>query len=116
MRDDEDQGIAAQRGEPLHGGIEIAHRQRMLLTGRLKHDPINFLERLEPEPALAETGDVEVTENCEHPSLKVGPRLELVNRGDRANHGVLNQVIGAIGLTAEKPRECPQVRKDFDQA
>jgi hypothetical protein len=113
---DEDQGVAAQRRKLLNGGVELPHRHRIFLARRLKHDPINFLEGLEPEPPLAEAGDVEVAKNGEDPSLEVAPRLELVHRGDRANQGILYQVVRPIVFAAQNARKCSQVRKELDQA
>jgi hypothetical protein len=100
MGDDEDQGLATDRRQFLYGGVEIPHGQRLFLAGRLKHHPIDFLERLEPEPPLAETGDVEVAKYGENPSLKIASLLKLVYRGDRANHGILHQIVGAIIFAA----------------
>jgi hypothetical protein len=106
MRDYEDQRLATDRRKFLYGGVEIPHSQRLFLSGCLKHHPIDFLERLEPEPPLAETGDVEVAKYGEYPSLEVASRLKLVHRRDRANHGILHEIVRAIILAAQNACKC----------
>jgi hypothetical protein len=116
VRDDENQRLATHRRQFLYGGVEIPHGQRLFLTGRLKHHPIDFLKRLESEAPLAETGDVEVAKYGEYPSLEVTSGLELLHRSDRANHGILHQIIGAIIFAAQHAGKRSQVRQDCNQA
>jgi hypothetical protein len=100
MRDDQNQCLAPQRRQLLNDLVELLHRQRVFLARSLKQDLIDFVERLEADPTLAEAGNVQIAQDGECPRLEIAAWLKLVHGSHRPDHRILHQVVRPIVFTA----------------
>src|SRR5207247_434670 len=81
-----------------------------LLRLRLQSLGVAAVGVLDFAAALAVLGAKQIAQDREQPRGHVGPALERIDIGERAQQGFLHEVVGAVDVAAERDGEGAQVR------
>src|SRR5581483_1562876 len=108
---DQDQRLALVLRQLVERGAEFLELQmRALRRLRLQHLGIVAFGILDLAPPLPVVRAKQVAQDREQPRRQVRARLERDDMRERPQQGLLHQIVGAIGIAAERDRERTQAR------